>query len=126
MTTLTGKFEVTMQPQSDEAFEAGRLTIDKTYAGDVTGQGMGQMLSHMTEVKGSAGYVAVEKFSGTVRGKKGSFVLLHTGVMDKGEQSLLIQIVPDSGSEELKGISGDMGIDIKEGQHFYTLNYQFA
>ncbi len=126
MTTLTGKFEVTMQPQSDEAFEVGRLTIDKTYAGDVTGQGKGQMLSHMTEVKGSAGYVAVEKFTGTVQGKKGSFVLLHTGVMDKGEQSLLIRIVPDSGSEELKGISGEMGIDIKEGQHFYTLNYQFA
>lgn len=126
MTTLTGKFDVTMQPQTDDEFEVGRLTIDKTYEGDLSGAGKGQMLSHMTQVKGSAGYVAIEKFVGSVQGKSGSFVLQHSGQMNKGAQSLTIEIVPDSGTEELAGISGTMGIDIKEGQHFYTLTFELV
>ncbi|TRY33183.1 DUF3224 domain-containing protein [Aliiglaciecola sp. M165] len=123
MTTLTGKFEVSMQPQKDESFDVRRMTLDKTYFGDLKGHAKGQMLSHVTQVNGSAGYVAIEIFDGEVNGKKGSFVLQHSGQMDKRAQSLDISIIPDSGSGELVGISGNMSIEIKEGQHFYHFEY---
>ncbi|WP_460312705.1 DUF3224 domain-containing protein [Aliiglaciecola aliphaticivorans] len=121
---VKGKFEVTMQPQTDVDFSMGRMTLDKTYYGKLEGKSTGQMLSHMTEVKGSAGYVAMESFTGTLEGKTGVFVLLHKGVMNKGEQSLEIIVVPDSGSGDLSGIIGTMNIEIEDGQHFYIFDYK--
>ena len=123
MSALKGKFDVGMQPQSDTDFDVGRMILDKTYHGDVLGTGKGQMLSHVTNVKGSAGYVAIEKFEGTVDGKQGSFVLQHVGVMEKRAQTLSISIIPDSGTDQLTGITGTMEIDIVDGQHYYTLKY---
>lgn len=123
MTTLSGKFEVSMQPQQDESFDVGRMTLDKTYFGELKGHAKGQMLSHVTKVSGSAGYVAIELFEGEVHGKKGSFALQHSGQMDKRAQSLNISIIPDSGAGELIGITGSMNIDIKEGQHYYHFEY---
>lgn len=123
MNSINGTFDVTMQPQQDDEFAVGRMTIDKVYKGDLTGTGKGQMLSHRTQVQGSAGYVAIEVFSGTVAGKSGSFVMMHTGTMDKGEPSLMINIVPDSATDELLGMTGNMTIDIEAGKHFYKLNY---
>lgn len=123
MHTVSGKFEVNMQPQTDEAFSVGRMTIDKSYNGDLSAVGKGQMLSHMTDVKGSAGYVAIEHINGSLNGKSGSFVVQHSGTMVRGEQSLTIAIIADSGAGELSGIAGNMHIDITDGQHFYTLNY---
>lgn len=125
MNTLNGTFEVTMQPQQDDEFSAGRMTIDKIYSGELAGVGKGQMLSHRTQVQGSAGYVAIETFTGKVADKSGSFVLMHTGTMNKGVPSLVIDIVPDSATGELSGMAGNMSIDIKDGKHFYTLNYHF-
>jgi hypothetical protein len=124
MQSVKGDFEVSMLPQQDPEFEVGRMTIDKVYSGDVVGTGQGQMLSHMSAVKGSAGYVAMEKFVGSVAGKQGSFVLMHCGLMDKGKPSLDIKIVADSGTGELTGISGTMSIEVVEGQHVYQLDYK--
>lgn len=81
------------------------------------------MLAAMTEVKGSAGYVAIERVTGTLLGKQGSFVLMHTGTMDRGAAQLVVQVVPDSGTEALTGLTGQMGIQITGGQHAYTFDF---
>ena len=84
------------------------------------------MLAAFTGVPGSAGYVAIEHFTGSVDGKSGSFVLQHSGVMNKGDGQLTVVIVPDSGTGELAGISGTMQIDNDEGKHSYVLDYEQA
>jgi hypothetical protein len=126
MTTATGNLEVTMNPQGDEAFAAGRMTIEKRYTGDLTGNGTGQMLSARTAVPGSAGYVAIEHVSGTLEGQTGSFVLQHSGVMNRGAPSLSVTIVPDSGTGDLEGISGEMKIAQTPDGHTYELVYSFV
>lgn len=120
---IKGEFDVAMESQTDDEFAVGRMTLDKTYHGDLHGFSKGQMLSHVTNVKGSAGYVAMESFNGSLDGKKGGFVLMHQGIMDKGAQSLEISVIPDSGSDELTGISGKMSIEIVDGKHFYLFDY---
>ena len=80
----------------------------------------------MTEVKGSGGYVAIERVSGTLEGRKGSFVLIHRGIMTGGEQELSLTVVPDSGSGELVGLAGKMDIKITDGKHFYEFEYTLA
>jgi hypothetical protein len=121
--TIKGEFEVTLNPMSDSDFEAGRMTLDKKYFGAMDGVGKGQMLSHRSSTEGSAGYVAIEHFSGTLEDKLGSFTLQHTGSMQGDDQSLTITVVPDSGSGELVGISGEMSINIVDGKHFYEFSY---
>lgn len=123
----SGTFDVKLTPQKDEGVgdaSIGRMAIDKQYHGDLEGTGLGQMLAGMAaEVKDSGAYVAIERVRGTLHGHKGSFALHHRGVMTHGAQDLTIIVVPDSGTEELKGISGTMTIDIKDGKHFYTFDY---
>jgi hypothetical protein len=100
------------------------MSIDKQFDGDLEGFGKGQMLTGMTAVKGSAGYVAIERITGTLAGRTGSFTLQHSGVMNKGVPSLSITVIPDSGTDGLTGIAGAMAIDIKpNGDHFYTFEY---
>jgi hypothetical protein len=82
------------------------------------------MISAMTETKGSAGYVAIERVTGVLNGKKGSFVLQHTGLMNRGTPSLSVVVVPDSGTEELVGIEGEFKINIEAGKHLYEFNYR--
>lgn len=127
--TAKGTFDVNLKPQDGEldkqAPGLGRMSIDKTFSGDLVGRSLGQMLTGMTDVKGSAGYVAIERFTGTLAGKTGSFILQHNGSMSGGEQHLTITVVPDSGTEELMGINGRMLIDIRDGSHFYTFEYEF-
>ena len=118
-----GEFEVGMNPQSDEAFAAGRMTLDKVYQGDLSGTGKGQMLSLQTEVKGSAGYVALEQVAGTLGGRAGGFTLQHSGTMKRGASTLSVTVVPDSGTGELAGLSGSMTIVMQEGQHLYEFDY---
>jgi hypothetical protein len=122
-----GTFEVKLTPQpSDRPPEdaaLGRIWLDKQFHGDLEATSRGQMLTAMTNVKGSAGYVAVERVSGTLRGHTGTFVLQHTGTMTRGAPSLTITVVPDSGSEELAGLSGQMTIIITDGKHSYELEY---
>ncbi len=119
----TGEFDVALTPQTDEAFIAGRLTIDKQYRGDLSADGKGQMLSAQTNTEGSAGYVAIEQVSGTLHGLSGSFTLQHSGTMNRGEGELSIHVVPDSGTEELAGLSGTMSLNIVNGKHFYEFDY---
>ena len=121
MNKYTGSFDITLTPCKSDAVEAGRMIIEKHYKGDLEGLGRGQMLSSRSHTEGSAGYVAIETFEGSLNGKMGTFTLLHKGVMDRGDKTLKITIVPDSGSGELTGISGSMTIDIAEDVHYYDL-----
>jgi hypothetical protein len=122
-----GTFEVTLKSVALADAEAGeklgRMSINKQFAGDLVGTSTGEMLSARTDVKGSAGYVAIERVVGTLDGRKGSFVLQHSAVMDHGNPQSTIVVVPDSGTEELAGITGSFRIDIKEGKHFYEFDY---
>ena len=128
MMTATGTFEVKVTPQKPdnapaEAAGLGRMSLDKVFHGGIEGTSKGEMLSSMSPVKGSAGYVAMERVTGTLDGKKGSFVLQHTATMDRGAPSLSITVVPDSGTEELVGLTGSMKIDIADGKHSYSFSY---
>lgn len=119
----SGTFEVDLKPQQIAA-GLGRMTIDKQFSGDLVATGQGEMLSAMGEVKGSAGYVAIEKVTGKLGGKSGSFVLQHSGTMDRGVPSLTVTVVPDSGTGELTGLSGQLSIRIEGRQHFYDFEYR--
>jgi hypothetical protein len=126
---VSGKFEVKLQPleayaEGSDGVTLGRMSIDKTFSGELSASSKGEMLNAMTAVDGSAGYVAIEQVVGTLSGKSGSFVLQHFGTMSKGQDFLLLEVVPDSGSGELAGISGKMSIRMEEGQHFYDFDYE--
>jgi hypothetical protein len=113
-----------LAPYNDEREAAlGRLSIDKGFSGDLVATGKGEMLTAMTEVDGSAAYVAIERVSGTLHGRTGTFALQHTGIMDRGAPQLTVTVVPDSGTGELVGLSGTMAITIMDGKHFYEFEY---
>ncbi|WP_435007335.1 DUF3224 domain-containing protein [Tundrisphaera lichenicola] len=124
----TGTFEVKLTPQGppnpDDGPPLGRMSINKRFLGSLDATSRGEMLSMGTEVKGSAGYVAIEQVTGTLDGRDGSFVLQHSGVMNRGAPELTISVVPDSGSGQLVGLSGRMMIRIADGQHTYDFNYE--
>jgi hypothetical protein len=123
----SGPFEVKLAPlpayDSADGSTLGRMSIDKQFRGDLDAVSTGEMLSAMTPVKGSAAYSAVERVRGTLAGRRGSFVLQHTGVMTRGAQHLVITVVPDSGTDELAGLAGTMAIQIEGGRHSYTFDY---
>lgn len=129
MATLhaSGNFEVTLTPVPLQHAQAdvslARRAIAKQFHGDLQAQSHGEMLSAMGSEKGSAGYVAIEQVSGTLHGRSGSFVLQHSGVMTRGAPQLSVSVVPDSGTGELAGLSGQMQIQISEGRHSYTFDY---
>ena len=126
-TSASGTFEIKLTPQAtDSASEnsnLGRMTIDKQFHGDLEATSKGQMLTATTAVKGSAGYVAIELVTGKLNGRSGTFVLQHSGTMSGGSQELTVTVVPDSGTGQLKGLEGEMTINIKEGKHFYEFEY---
>jgi len=119
--TAKGTFEVKMKPLESAAI--GRMSIDKTFAGDLAGTSVGEMLAVRTAVATSAGYVAMEKVTGTLGGKSGTFVLQHSGTMAGGKQELSVTVVPDSGTEGLTGLSGKMAIIIEGKKHSYEFVY---
>ena len=123
-----GTFVVSLEPLAfegaDPEFKLARMSIDKKISGDLTASTMGQMLSAMTSTNGSAGYVALERVAGALNGKRGSFVLQHTGTMNRGAPSLVVTVVPDSGTEELVGLEGEFKINIEEGTHSYEFTYR--
>lgn len=130
MKRATGTFTVRLTPQPPDEFADGqglaRLTIDKVFSGDLSASSKGQMLSAMGHVKGSAGYVAMELVTGTLAGREGSFALQHSGTMDRGQPSLSLAVVPDSGTDGLTGLTGRMAILIADGTHSYAFDYAFA
>jgi hypothetical protein len=125
----TGEFVVKLLPLGVEGQDRtqdskfGRMSIDKTISGGLVATTVGQMLTAMTDVKGSAGYVAIEKVDGVLDGKKGSFALQHAGTMNRGAPSLLVTVVPDSGTDELIGLAGEFKIIIAGGKHSYEFKY---
>jgi hypothetical protein len=124
--SATGSFDITMKPLASATAEPmlGRMSADKQYHGDLEAVAKGEMLTGLTDVKNSAVYVAIERVTGTLHGKRGSFILYHTGVMSRGEQHLTIAVVPDSGTDQLVGLTGTMSIDIApDGKHSYTFEY---
>ncbi|GAB3032779.1 DUF3224 domain-containing protein [Bowmanella dokdonensis] len=124
-----GEFQVNLKPmgcyaKGQNGINLGRMAIDKTFAGELSGTSKGEMLSAMTQSKGSAGYVAIEQVSGELAGRQGSFVLQHYGTMHQANQHLILEVVPASGTDELLGLTGSMSIRIENGRHFYQFDYQ--
>jgi len=113
------------QPPEDKAEGStlGRMSGEKQFHGDLEGTSKGQMLTATTDVKGSAGYVAIERVTGTLHGRSGSFVLQHSGTLTKGAAQQSITVVPDSGTGQLVGIAGKMTITIADGKHSYDFEY---
>jgi hypothetical protein len=124
----TGTFEVKLTPQDDKSGDASmaRMTFAKQWQGEVEGTSTGQMLTGGDVKTGSAGYVAMEKFRGSVKGRKGTLIFQHSATMTTGKADLTITIVPGSATEELKGMSGKVTIKVENGKHFYDFEYSFA
>ena len=121
-----GTFEVKLNPQDEGAgAPVGRMTIDKQFQGDLVGASKGQMLMASSESeKGSAGYVAIEKVTGTLNGRDGTFYLQHDATMNRGAGELNIVVLPDSGTDQLTGLRGTMNIIIDAGKHSYEFDYE--
>lgn len=128
---ISGQFNVNMQPQDlsfagENEVQLARMTLDKSYQGDLSATSKGEMISAVSTTPGSAGYVAIEQVIGTLMGQSGSFVLQHYGVMNRGESQLTLTVVPDSGTDELTGLSGHMDIRIEDGQHYYDFEFELG
>jgi hypothetical protein len=122
-----GPFDVKLTPRTPDEDApgpaVGRMSLDKQFHGDLEGTSKGQMLAIRTEVTGSAGYVAMEWFAGTLHGRRGTFALQHSGTMSRGAPHLSVSVVPDSGSGQLVGLAGTMAIQIVDGKHSYEFDY---
>lgn len=127
---ISGKFDAKLTPQAPHGDGAdgglGSMLIEKKFHGDLEAVSKGQMISEVTSTKGSAGYVAMERVDGTLQGRKGMFVLQHSGTMNRGKSQLTVTVVPDSGTEQLKGLAGSMSIRIEGGTHFYDFEYTIS
>jgi hypothetical protein len=124
----TGAFDVTVTPEPQyDALEdgnvLGRVALTKQFHGALEASSVVQMLSAGTSVKGSAGYVAIERVVGRLDGRAGTFILQHSGTMNRGRAALSVSVVPDSGTAQLAGLAGTMTIDIVGGKHFYAFDY---
>jgi hypothetical protein len=121
----TFQVQMTAEPPFDvvDGVSLGRAQFDKQFSGPLEATGRVQMLAARTPRADSAGYVAVERISGTLHGRRGTFVVLHTGLADRGARTLAVTVVPDSGTGDLQGLAGRMTIEITNGQHFYELVY---
>jgi hypothetical protein len=123
-----GEFDVTMQPletyaRSGGGIELVRMAIDKVFYGDLEARSQGEMLSVLTDDEGSAGYVAIEQVSGSLKGRFGTFALQHFGIMDHGKNRLFLEVVPESGSGELSSLRGSMTIIQADGKHYYEMTF---
>ncbi|MCU1263489.1 MAG: hypothetical protein JWO80_6374 [Bryobacterales bacterium] len=127
MGTAIGTFEVKLTPHPPEDKAAGAgigwMSIDKQFHGDLAGISKGEMLTANTAVKGSAGYVAMERVEGMLQGRSGAFVLQHSGTMKRGEFHLSVTVVPDSGTDQLVGLAGKLAINIVDTKHSYVFEY---
>lgn len=127
MSCATGTFEVSTRGQreleSGEGAKLGQLTLSKRFSGELEGTSTVEMLSAVSEVRGSAGYVAIERVSARLEGRSGQFVLQHSGTMNRGMASLSVTVVPDTATGELRGLAGSMAIEISDGKHAYAFEY---
>ena len=129
-THASGTFDVkiTPQPPDDKASPSpiGRMLIDKQLHGDLEATSIGQMLSFGTETKGSGVYVAIERITGTLHGRSGSFAMQHSGTMIRSVPHLIVTVVPDSGTGQLVGLTGKFAINIADGKHSYDFDYTLS
>lgn len=130
MPQATGSFEVKRTPQDDldagDGAQIGHSRFDKAFSGPLEATGVVHMLSVGTPVQGSAAYVAIERIQGTLDGRRGTFLTQHSGTMERGKPSLRLTVVPDSGTDALLGLSGEMRIEITDGAHRYVFDYALA
>ena len=124
-----GEFEVKRIPQEEldigGGASVGHSRFDKRFRGPLDAASVVHMLALMSPVQGSGAYVAIERIEGTLDGRRGSFFVQHSGTMDRGRPSLEVTVIPDSGTGELEGLQGRIGIDITDGKHYYTFDYDF-
>ena len=124
-----GEFEVKRTPQGELEIggdiRIGHMRFDKQFHGPLTATSVVHMLAVMSATPGSGAYVAIERIDGTLEGRRGSFFAQHNGVMDRGKPSLDLTVVPDTGTDALTGLRGRIAIDIVDGKHFYTFDYEF-
>lgn len=129
-TQAKGAFDIkgTPHPATDmaEGLNVGRMTFRKRFHGDLEGTSVVEMLGVMDKALGSGGYVALERITGALAGRSGSFVMQHSSTMTRGKPTQSITVVPDSGTGELTGIAGTMTIDIVDGKHFYVFDYTLS
>ncbi len=118
-----GEFDVTLKPVSVADEPLMRMSIDKIFHGDLQATSLGQMMAGGNDANGARVYVALETVTGSLKGRTGSFILAHRGTMSSQGQTLSVIIVPDSGTDQLSGISGTLDIEIRDGKHFYTMDY---
>lgn len=124
-----GTFEVKLEPEATDKAEGStlsRMSITKQFHGDLEATTKGEMLAAGTDIKGSAGYVAIERVSGTLHGRSGTFVLQHSGTLTRGAPQQSVTVVPDSGTGQLAGLSGRMTIKIADGKHSYEFEYTLS
>ena len=130
MRTVRGPMDVNIEAEppflEQDGLRLNRNTVRKEFSGEMVGTSETQMIGAVTATPGSAGYVAIEHFTGSVGGRTGSFVLQHSGVMNRGDARLTVTIVPDSGAGDLAGISGTLEIHNEAGQHSYVLHYEIG
>ena len=130
MALATGTFQVQMQPQGPGDVAAGsslgRMSLDKQFSGDLQAIGKGEMLAARSDIPTSAAYVAIERVTGSLHGRSGSFALVHRGVMTASGQVLSIEVVPDTGTGQLAGLAGVLGIRVEAGIHYYDFDYTLA
>jgi hypothetical protein len=126
-TCAKGTFQVRLTPQGQEnktqESTPGRVSIEKQFHGDLEATSKGEMLSAGTAVKGSAAYLAIERVSGTLHGRTGSFILKHRGIMTHGAPQLATTVAPDSGTGQLTDLAGKMAITTADGKHSYEFGY---
>jgi hypothetical protein len=125
--TATGHFELVWdeEPAYDDAKGAAlaKVTLTKEFHGDIVGTSSTQLIKAMSERDDSAGYVAIERVTGSLHGRSGTFVLQHSALMDRGKGDLRIVVVPDTATGDLTGLRGGVHIDITDGMHKYTFDY---
>lgn len=125
---VKGEFDVKRSPEAPcdlgDGVQAGHFRFDKRFHGDLEAVSVVHMLAAMTPTEGSGAYVAIERIVGTLEGRRGAFLTQHSGVMDRGAPSLSLTVVPDSGTDGLEGLRGSMKIDIVDGKHYYTFDYE--
>ncbi|MBA2684296.1 MAG: DUF3224 domain-containing protein [Gemmatimonadaceae bacterium] len=126
----SGTFDVTILPLfaaiiGDDA-PLARMSIEKQFHGDLEGTSKGEMLSSGSPATGSAGYVAIEKVTGTLQGREGTFALQHSATMNRGVPSLSVTVIPDSGTGGLAGLSGSVDIIVENKKHSYTFDYSLG